>query len=147
MRPPLAVALREALREHAQGWRRLCDAARDDQILLSRRAHADVAERVDGEVLEGLALRGFRDPVDAFLLTGLRAGEAREELTPREVEVLRLVTEGVSNRGIGERLYVSESTVARHVANIFAKLGVHTRAEATRIAVRRRLLEPPSTGS
>ena len=179
----LAVALGEAIRERAIGWRRrgyelgfgvgvglgfatlgrtgfhsrwdygptgpvvnlasrLCDAARDGQILLSQRAHADVADRVEGEVLEALVLRGFRDPVGAFLLTGLRGGESSKGLTAREVEVLRLVTEGVSNRGIGQRLYITEATAARHVSNIFAKLGAHTRADATRIAVRRGLLEP-----
>ena len=42
---------------------------------------------------------------------------------------------------IGERLYITEATVARHVSNIFGKLGAHTRAEATRIALRRGLLE------
>ncbi len=55
-------------------------------------------------------------------------------LTPRELEVLRLVADGISNRGIGERLFISEKTSVRHVSNIFAKLGVHTRAEAARIA-------------
>jgi DNA-binding CsgD family transcriptional regulator len=55
-------------------------------------------------------------------------------LTPREVQVLRLVADGVSNRGIGERLFISEKTAVRHVSNIFGKLGVHTRAEAARAA-------------
>jgi DNA-binding NarL/FixJ family response regulator len=44
------------------------------------------------------------------------------------------VADGVSNRGIGERLVTSEKTAVRHVSNIFAKLDVHTRAEAARIA-------------
>jgi DNA-binding NarL/FixJ family response regulator len=55
-------------------------------------------------------------------------------LTPRELEVLLLVADGVSNRGIGERLVISEKTAVRHVSNIFTKLGVHTRAEAARVA-------------
>ena len=45
-------------------------------------------------------------------------------LTAREAEVLGLVAEGLTNRAIAERLVLSENTVIRHVANIFAKLGV-----------------------
>lgn len=60
-------------------------------------------------------------------------------ITPREREVLALVAAGASNRAIGERLYVSEKTAARHVANLFGKLGVHSRAEAARIAAERGL--------
>ena len=55
-------------------------------------------------------------------------------LTPREVEVLRLVSTGLTNRAIGARLTLSEKTVARHVANIFGKLGLSTRAAATAYA-------------
>ena len=51
-------------------------------------------------------------------------------LTAREVEVLGLVAEGLTNRAIAERLVLSENTVIRHVANIFRKLGVHSRAAA-----------------
>lgn len=56
-------------------------------------------------------------------------------LSPRERQVLALVAEGLSNRAIAERLVISDKTAGRHVANIFAKLGVHNRAQATRIAV------------
>ncbi len=63
----------------------------------------------------------------------------RTGLTPRENEVLSLVAEGLSNRVIGERLYISEKTVGRHVSNLFCKLGVHNRAQATRIATERAL--------
>lgn len=66
-------------------------------------------------------------------------------LTPRELEVLRLVADGVSNRGIGERLVISEKTAVRHVSNIFAKLGVHTRAEAARIAAESGLTKARAT--
>jgi DNA-binding CsgD family transcriptional regulator len=62
-----------------------------------------------------------------------------DELSARELEVLLLLAEGASNRAIGERLTISDRTVGRHVANIFAKLGVHTRAEAARIAAERGL--------
>jgi len=61
-------------------------------------------------------------------------------LTPREIEVLRLVAEGLNNQAIGERLFVSEHTVHRHVANIFSKLSVSSRAAAVAQAARRNLL-------
>ncbi len=55
-------------------------------------------------------------------------------LSAREVEVLRLIASGRSNRAIAEDLVLSEKTVARHVSNIFAKLGVASRAAATAYA-------------
>jgi ATP/maltotriose-dependent transcriptional regulator MalT len=55
----------------------------------------------------------------------------RHGLTSRETEVLRLVASGATNRGIAEQLVLSEKTVARHVANIFAKLEVSNRSAAT----------------
>ena len=64
------------------------------------------------------------------LLGDRRAGG----LTPRELEVLRLVSTGLTNRAIGVRLSLSEKTVARHISNIFGKLGLSTRAAATAYA-------------
>jgi DNA-binding NarL/FixJ family response regulator len=61
-------------------------------------------------------------------------------LTEREEEVLTLVAQGLSNRQIGERLYISTKTVSVHVSNLLAKLGVSGRAEAVAVAHRRGLL-------
>jgi len=55
-------------------------------------------------------------------------------LTAREVEVLRLVATGKTNRAIAEALGISEKTVARHVSNMFMKLGLSSRAAATAYA-------------
>ncbi|TMF30325.1 MAG: helix-turn-helix transcriptional regulator [Chloroflexi bacterium] len=55
-------------------------------------------------------------------------------LSAREVEVVRLIAAGKSNRSIATELFISEKTVARHVSNIFTKLGVSTRAAATAYA-------------
>lgn len=55
-------------------------------------------------------------------------------LTPRELEVLRLVASGATNRAIGKELFISERTVERHVSHIFGKLRVSTRAAATAFA-------------
>ena len=61
-------------------------------------------------------------------------------LTTRELEVLKLVARGRSNREIGEELYISENTVKNHVRNILEKLHLHSRMEAVIYAVRERML-------
>jgi DNA-binding NarL/FixJ family response regulator len=63
-------------------------------------------------------------------------------LTARELEVLRLVAAGMTNRAIAEELVLSEKTVARHVANIFVKLGVSSRSAATAYAYEHALVVP-----
>jgi DNA-binding NarL/FixJ family response regulator len=63
-----------------------------------------------------------------------------ETLTPREREVLELLAEGLSNKGIGARLGISDQTVKFHVASIAGKLGAANRTDAVRLAVRRGLL-------
>ena len=67
------------------------------------------------------------------------AARTQSSLTPRELEVLALVVAGQSNRKIAESLVLSERTVARHIANIYEKTGVHGRAEITAYALRHRL--------
>ncbi|MFE5672877.1 LuxR C-terminal-related transcriptional regulator [Agromyces sp. NPDC056523] len=67
-------------------------------------------------------------------LADIVGGRRRSILTDREVEVLRLVSTGLTNRAIGEQLSLSEKTVARHLSNIFGKLGLSTRAAATAYA-------------
>jgi len=62
-------------------------------------------------------------------------------LTERELEVLKLVAEGMSNREIAGELYISENTVKNHVRNILEKLHLHTRMEAVVYAVREKLLD------
>ena len=64
-------------------------------------------------------------------------------LSDRELEILRLVSEGESNSEIAEHLYLSPHTVKRHVANILEKLHLRTRLEAVMYAQRENLLEPP----
>jgi LuxR family maltose regulon positive regulatory protein len=53
-----------------------------------------------------------------------------DPLSRREIEILRLVASGLSNREIAERLYVAPSTIHWHVKNIYAKLDVHSRTQA-----------------
>jgi DNA-binding NarL/FixJ family response regulator len=65
-----------------------------------------------------------------------------DPLTPREVEVVKLIAESYSTRQIADALTISEKTVDRHRANIFEKLAMHDRVELTRYAIRRGLVEP-----
>ena len=74
-------------------------------------------------------------PVASRLFQQLRSPD--EVLTPREAELLSLLTEGLSNRELGRRLFISEATVKTHLAHIYAKLGVDTRAAAIATAIRR----------
>jgi DNA-binding NarL/FixJ family response regulator len=63
-----------------------------------------------------------------------------DRLTPRELDVLALLAEGLDNRVIGRQLGISRSTVKHHLEGIFAKLGVHGRIEAVREGMRRGLV-------
>jgi DNA-binding NarL/FixJ family response regulator len=64
----------------------------------------------------------------------------QEPLTPREIEVLELLAEGLPNKGIAARLGISDQTVKFHVAAIMGKLGASNRTDAVRRAVRRGLI-------
>jgi DNA-binding NarL/FixJ family response regulator len=87
--------------------------------------------------LEALAHRGRLD-----LGAGLPARRALAGLTPRELEVLRPLVEGRSNRQIAEQLFISDKTASVHVTNLLSKLGVHSRLEAAAMARRLGLEQP-----
>ena len=74
------------------------------------------------------------DVAHAQSLSGKAAARPASGLTARELEVLRLVATGKTNRVIAADLFLSEKTVARHVSNIFTKLGLSSRAAATAYA-------------
>ena len=67
-------------------------------------------------------------------------GELVEHLTPREVQVLELLAEGLANRAMAERLHISDQTVKFHIASIMGKLGTANRVQTVRRAVRRGLI-------
>ncbi|HKB31601.1 MAG TPA: response regulator transcription factor [Streptosporangiaceae bacterium] len=85
--------------------------------------------------------------ITEFATLARREGEERAEqvpapkLTDREMEVLKLVAKGSSNRDIGRELFISENTVKNHVRNILEKLQIHSRMEAVMVAVREKLIE------
>jgi HD-GYP domain-containing protein (c-di-GMP phosphodiesterase class II) len=104
---------------------------------------AEAASHLRDEVRAG---RQDAASVDAVLTAaGHRVRRRREwpsGLTTREVEVLRLLSRGLSNKQIAERLVVSRKTVGNHVEHIYAKLGVSNRARASLFAVRHGLIVP-----
>jgi DNA-binding CsgD family transcriptional regulator/tetratricopeptide (TPR) repeat protein len=106
-----------------------------EQATVAARAAHQAAVRLGAEplrvVLEALARRGRLD-----LGVGLPAERTLAGLTPRELEVLRLLVEGRSNRQIAEQLFISGKTAGVHVTNLMAKLGVHSRLEAAATARR-----------
>ncbi|MFI9152449.1 response regulator [Streptomyces sp. NPDC053367] len=80
----------------------------------------------------------------AKLMARLRGGQPKEEpdalpgLTDREREILTLIGEGLTNRQIGQRLYLAEKTVKNHISRLLAKLGVERRIQAAVIATEAR---------
>ena len=86
---------------------------------------------LDPEVTQNLAAR-IR-PRDSFTAV-------REDLTPREIEVLRMLAEGLGNREIASRLGISDHTVKFHVSSILEKLGAATRTEAVTLGMRMGLI-------
>ena len=95
-------------------------------------ARAALEDAVDG--YERCVMPFEAEQARADLTRATEPGLRQGDLTRREAEVLALVAQGLSNRQIAERLVVSEHTVHRHVANIFVRLGVSSRAAAVAIA-------------
>ncbi len=92
------------------------------------------------------AIRGepFISPVaeEELLRNWLEADERSNELTQRELEVVKLIAEAHTNKQIAQILSVSEKTVESHRGNVLAKLGMRDRVELVRYAIRRGLIEP-----
>lgn len=92
-------------------------------------------------LLPGTGVIPFPDVMEQFVaeicdFLGSASEQAPGGLTKREVEVLRLVARGLSNTQISNELVLSIRTVARHITNIYAKIGVQNRSEATAYAIR-----------
>jgi DNA-binding CsgD family transcriptional regulator len=159
----LDAPLLRALTDHAQGAVRLVEGDAPAALAALRDAGTawqklDVPyEAARVRVLIGLACRKLQDEDSAQMeldaarwalqqlgaapdlarveaLSRRRPSEVPGGLTAREVDVLRLVAGGKTNRSIAADLFLSEKTVARHVSNIFIKLGLSTRAAATAYA-------------
>jgi DNA-binding NarL/FixJ family response regulator len=102
----------------------------------------------DGDLIEAVRTvasgrRFFSDPGQQDLVREWSEGlERHDPLTPRELEVVKLIAEAHTNKQIAETLKLSEKTVESHRANVFAKLGIRDRVELVRHAIRRGLIEP-----
>jgi ATP/maltotriose-dependent transcriptional regulator MalT len=113
------------------------DAAADE----ARRAIEDLTPlRASLELTRAQAVLDELNAAPAAASGATSAAEDRKGLTPREIEVLRLISEGLNNQAIAERLFISEHTVHRHVANTLTKLNVSSRSAAVGQASRLGLL-------
>jgi DNA-binding NarL/FixJ family response regulator len=110
------------------------EAAAALRTALLERAVATARElgmaRVESRALAAL---GLRSPAAAAAET---ASPLPVGLTAREAEVLQMLATGATNREIADRLVLSVRTVERHIANLYDKIGAHSKAEATAFAVR-----------
>jgi DNA-binding CsgD family transcriptional regulator len=141
---PLAVALLHGAEAALAGGDR--DAAAQ-RLRRAAPAAARLGARPLGEQIAVLARRAGIElaPGDRGPAAGSRAGgEGGEPLTARELEVLRLVAAGRSNREIAAELFISPKTASVHVSNILGKLGAASRGQAAARAHALRLLEPAS---
>jgi len=122
--------------------------------MLEERPHRPALGAAKAEVVlldEARAGRLDQRAVDAVLSAAgrtvkRRPGPGAALLSAREMEVLRLLAVGLSDRHIGERLFITERTVGTHVEHIYGKAGVRTRAAAALFAVQQGLLGPGQLG-
>jgi DNA-binding NarL/FixJ family response regulator len=109
---------------------RFVDAAERDAILSRYREHS--------ARFESVAAR--RETVVASVIPLQPLKELEQEPTAREIEVLQLISDGLVNREIGVRLFLSEETVKSHVRHLLAKLQARSRAHAVAVGFRRGLI-------
>jgi DNA-binding NarL/FixJ family response regulator len=122
----------EALKAGASGY--VLKSGADTDIVEAVRA----AMRGDSYLYPSAVTTLVRDYID-------RGGSGEEQfdvLTPRELEVLKLIAEAHTSKEIAEKLSISIKTVDRHRQNILDKLGMRDRVELTRYAIRRGLIQP-----
>ena len=126
----------EAIKSGAAGYL-LKDLRPEELFDLIRgvlRGETPISPAVAGKLLSEFRRRPWRDPTD---------DTAGWDLTPRELEVLQLVTEGLSNAEIAGRLFIVEGTVKNHLHNILEKLHLENRLQAATYAMREGLVQPP----
>jgi DNA-binding NarL/FixJ family response regulator len=108
------------------------DAAQRNEILSRYREHTarfeSVAARRDAVIAEVIPLQP-------------QLPELGQEPTAREIEVLQLISDGLVNREIGVKLFLSEETVKSHVRHLLAKLQARSRAHAVAVGLRRGLID------
>ena len=122
----------EALKAGASGY--VLKSGADTDIVDAVRA----AMRGDSYLYPSAVTTLVRDYVER----GGRGEEQFDVLTPRELEVLKLIAEAYTSKEISKELWISIKTVERHRQNILDKLGMRDRVELTRYAIRRGLIQP-----
>ena len=122
----------DALKAGASGY--LLKTAELDEVIDTVRSVARGEMRLDPN-LATQVLQEF----EGYQKTDV--AEAFQPLTPREREILSLMSDGLPNKAIASRLSISERTVTTHVANIYSKLHVNNRVSAIQEAMRRRILD------
>lgn len=109
-------------------------ASRQELISTVRSAHVD-----DGRIILGVSHESLAQ------LNGGPGGGARQ-ISPRERDVLQFVAQALSNSQIARRLNLTETTVKRHLSNIFTKLGAVSRIDAVNKAIAASIIDPPRSG-
>ena len=127
--------LYDAVKNGAAGY--LLKDASIDEVALAIRVVADGRSQISPSMAIKL-LDEFKQ-----ISRSDRARYRPPRLTDRELEVLKLVAQGLNNRQIGTQLFISENTVKNHVRNILEKLQLHSRMDAVMYAVREKLFEVP----
>lgn len=125
----------EAIKAGAMGYL-LKDVPANDLLATIRQVHAgepSIQPRIANKLLMEFGRQGRS-------VSGSARPAQSEELSPREIEILRLIAEGASNRKIAEKLTLAEGTVKNHVSNILSKLHTENRTEAAHLARQRKLL-------
>jgi DNA-binding NarL/FixJ family response regulator len=109
--------------------------------VLKRQADADLIEAVRAVAAGGRFMSATADAGAIEELIERGEDQPHDPLTPRELDVVKLIAEAYTNRQIAEILKVSEKTVESHRANVLGKLGMRDRVELVRYAIRRGLVE------
>lgn len=122
------------LQAGANGY--LLKTAEIDELVRAIRAVASGRSMLDPTVAGKLMAQFASGRAPAEWASDVKKDEF-EGLTERELEILRLVGKGLTNKEIGRKLFISDRTVQAHLSNIFSKLGVGSRTEAAMYAVRR----------
>ena len=115
--------------------------------VLNKTAHLDEVLHSVKRLRAGETLMPHQEVVELLRLAGsereqeYEAQQAIEKLTPREIEVLRALAEGLDSEQIAQRLHISLRTERNHMANILSKLGVHSQLQALVFALRHGVVE------
>jgi DNA-binding NarL/FixJ family response regulator len=121
--------LYEAVKSGANGY--LLKDSSIEEVAQAVRVVADGQSLISPSMAFKQMSQPDRSPVSTF------------RLTERELEVLRLVAQGLNNKDIAKKLFISENTVKNHVRNLLEKLQLHSRMEAVLYAVREKIVEIP----